>query len=97
MSKKKKAKRSAASKSLNINRRPHSWNGLEGFAFDWEGKTYWVNKFSEAGILTTVREDREFQETVVTAKQDFGGLGKDALKPVITPFRAWIERVCREL
>lgn len=91
-----KKKKLPAGAKPRINKRPHKWNGLDGFAFDWKDKTYWVNTFSEAGILDTIVLNDE-KRAVVTAFEDFGGTGKNARKPVITPFQAWIDRVCREI
>lgn len=92
---KKKPKKSPPRKSLVV-KTPKTWNGLEGFEFEWDEVTYWVNKFSEAGALDTVRYNGA--DVVIDYKDDFGGTGKNALKLVTnSPFKAWIDRFAREV
>jgi hypothetical protein len=80
----------------NLGVREYRRGNVAGFVFEWEAKLYFVDRFTEAGVLDTLHW-LPTRGWAVIGKDDFGGLGKDALKPVTTLFPAWISRCCTEL
>lgn len=68
--------------------------------FTYQGKQYAAHKYCDSMLhresdnLGSVTYDRKTGLHVITTTADFGGLGKDARKPYIIPFGAWLNQYC---
>lgn len=87
---------------LDLNIRESKADGYVGVLFDFDGKTYFADKWKDQEPLRRVRFDKKQHCYVTDGVRDFGGCGKDAVKlEVGVPFLGWmhdkyiIELVCR--
>jgi len=46
----------------------------------------------ESDNLSSVKWDDKLGFYTIITKEDFGGCGKDALKPVVVPFDSWLAK-----
>jgi hypothetical protein len=66
---------------------------VRGKTFLYAGARYYVPFWREAELGTICWSDQHKLVIVVT-KEDFGGCGKDALKPIIRPVEQWLHQHC---
>lgn len=84
------------SRTLITETRDAELRGSRGTAFRYDGRQYFV-PFWRAGELMSVAFSTQHRRVTIVTKEDFGGCGKDALKPIIRPIESWLSSHCTEL
>lgn len=83
-------------KSLITDVRNAELLGSRGKAFRYDGQQYFVPHWIESDLIS-VKYSAKHKRVIIVTKEDFGGCGKDAYKPVIRPIEHWLSSHCTEL